>query len=217
MSYAAIDYFAFRVLGSTIEGEAAPTTGKLPCLVALYSDGTPIAFGRATRHSAAAANSGLRHGWCGFTIPGAFLAKAIGNNVELRCGVTDRVLGRPDIGQDVLETHQPSATPINVFELVDLAQAGEDCPDIETFSAFARNHLQIHGVHSFLHATYQMLFGRDADNEVIGPWVASQDPLSEVEEFLNDLLICEEFLSKPFAHLPGPFQDTFRYDTSFIR
>jgi hypothetical protein len=217
LSYAATDYFAFRVLGSTIEGEAAPTGGKLPCLIGLYSEGIPIAFGRATRHSPTAANAGLRHGWCGFEIPGAPLAKAIGNNVELRCGVTDRILGRPDIGLESLETVPPTASPINVFELVDLAQAGEDCPNVETFAAFGRNHLQLHGVHSFLHSTYQMLFGRDADNDVIGPWVASTDPLSEVEDFLNDLLVCEEFLAKPFSHLPGPFQDTFRYDTSFIR
>ena len=87
MSYAYSPVAAFH-LERDYEGRAvgyAAPTGGAPVLLKLTSDQTPIAFVRATAYSQAAADAGLRSGWCGFTLTGLSEAFAVGDDVELKC------------------------------------------------------------------------------------------------------------------------------------
>ena len=217
ITYAPVSNFAMDIVGDAYVGHAAPARGsQAPCLVVLTSDGTPIAYSRAGRYSAAAEAAGIRHGWCGFFLPGRALAMGLGDSVQIRCGATDAVLAQPGFDAAVLQTPPPATSQISVIDVVALARDGESCTSIEQLAVFARYHLHKHGLHSFLHATFQMIFGRDADNEVIDAWLRASDPDEEVIPFLEGVIGSGENRAKHFRHLPGPFQTQFRYDRGFL-
>lgn len=215
-TYAPVSSFVMDVVGDVYTGYAAPAGGLAPCLVVLTSDGTPIAYSRAARFSARAEADGRRRGWCGFSLPGRAIAMGLGDSVQIRCGVTDAVLAQPTFEAALLEAPAPGVGQISVIDLVALSREGESCSSIEQLAEFGREHLRKHGLHSFLHATYQMFFGRDAENEVINAWLAAPDPEAEVETFLADVVDSEENARKSFRHLPGPFQSQFRYDKGLV-
>lgn len=217
ITYAPVASFAMDIVGDAYVGHAAPTPGsQAPCLVVLTADGTPIAYSRAARYSETAEAAGIRHGWCGFFLPGRALAMGLGDSVQIRCGATDAVLAQPGFDPAILQTPAPATSQISVIDVVTLARDGESCTSVEQLAEFARHHLQKHGLHSFLHATFQMFFGRDADNEVIDAWLRAGDPEAEVLPFLEGVIGSKENQAKHFRHLPGPFQTQFRYDRSFI-
>ena len=217
ITYAPVSTFSMDVVGDAYVGHAAPVAGSpAPCLVVLTADGTPIAYSRAGRFSAAAEAAGLRHGWCAFHLPGRALAMGLGDSVQIRCGVTDAVLVQPGFDAAVLQVPGPESSQISVIDVVALSREGESCSSVEQLAAFARYHLQKHGLHSFLHATFQMFFGRDADNEVIEAWLRAGDPETEVLPFLEGVVGSKENQAKHFRHLPGPFQTQFRYDRGFL-
>lgn len=218
ITYAPVSNFVFDVLGDAYAGYAAPAGGSdAPCLVVLMADNTPIAYSRAARYSARAEADGRRLGWCGFHLPGRAMAMGMGDSVQIRCGVTDAVLAQPSFDPSVLETPGLGSRQISVIDMVALSRQDESCADVDQLAVFARYHLQKHGVHSFLHATYQMFFGRDADNEVIDAWLKATDQDAEVDGFLKGIVDSSENKAKEFRHLPGPFQAQFRYDRDLIR
>lgn len=214
--YAPVSTFVLESVGDIHTGYAAPAGGQAPCLVVLTADGTPVAYSRAARHSARAEADGRRRGWCGFALPGRALAMGLGDNVQIRCGVTDAVLAQPAFDAALLEIPAPGVSQISVIDVVKLARDGESCASVEQLAEFGRHHLHKHGLHSFLHATYQMFFRRDADNEIINAWLTVEDPDAEVETFLQDVVDSDENMAKPFRLLPGPFQSQFRYDKGLI-
>ena len=217
ISYAPVSAFSLTVLDDAYAGYAAPAGGAdAPCLLVLMSDGTPVAYSRAARFSTQAEAEGRRLGWCGFFLPGRTLAMGLGDSVQIRCAVTDAVLAQPAFDAALLTVPGPTSHQISVIETVAVSRQGESCESLDQLAIFARYHLRKHGLHSFLHATYQMFFGRDADNEVIEAWLRAGDPDGEVDDFLKGIFNSPEMKAKHFRHIPGPFQTQFRYDRGLI-
>lgn len=215
--YSSVSDFFVEVVGDTYVGYAQPAGGGAqPCMVTLVADGVPISYGRAARFSPAAAAEGRRRGWCGFVLPGRTVAMGLGDNVQIRCAATERVLHQPTFDADRFTLPGRDPTQVSVIDMIALTRQGESCSDLDQFVQFGLFHLHRHGMHSFLHATYQMFFGRDADNEVINAWLHADDPSSEVTVLLEGVIESEEYQAKPFPLLPGPFQSQFRYDRDFI-
>ncbi len=217
IQYAPVADFSVELTPDGFIGFAAPQgRGQPPCLLKLTSDGEPIAYTRAAGYSQAAEAAGKRRGWCAYALPGRSIAQGVGDSVQIRCGATDRVLSQVPFDPSLFERPAPGVTQISVTDLVELARHGESCRDVEQLAEFGRFHLERHGVYSFLHATYQMFFGRDADNGVIHPWLNCDDQMAEVQVCLDGIFESEEYLAKSFHHLPGPFQTQFRYDRDYI-
>lgn len=217
ITYSPVSDFAVETVGDSYVGFAQPAgRGAQPCMVALVADGVPIAYGRAARFSPTAAGQGRRRGWCGFVLPGRTLAMGLGDSVQIRCAVTDRVLNQPAFDAAVFEQPGQDPSQISVIDMITLTRQGESCADLDQLVQFGLFHLHRHGMHSFLHATYQMFFGRDADNEVIDAWLHCDDPSAEVEVLLSGVIESDEYQAKPFRLLPGPFQSQFRYDRDLI-
>ena len=217
ITYSPVSDFFVEVVGDSYVGYAQPSGGGTqPCMVSLFADDVPISYGRAARFSPGAAAEGRRRGWCGFVLPGRTLAMGLGDNVQIRCMATGRVLHQPSFDAELFVQPGQDPAQISVIDMIALVRQGESCVDLDQFVQFGKFHLHRHGMHSFLHATYQMFFGRDADNEVINAWLNADDPSSEVTVLLEGVIDSEEYQSKPFPLLPGPFQSQFRYDRDFI-
>lgn len=217
ITYSPVSDFAVEAIDDAFVGFAQPSGGGAqPCLLSLVADGVPIAYARAARFSRTAAAQGRRRGWCGFVLPGRTLAAGLGDSVQIRCAMTDRVLHQPAFDASLFERQGQDPAQVSVIDMVALARQGESSVDMDQLVEFGRFHLNKHGMHSFLHATYQMFFGRDADNLVIDAWLNCDDPQAEVEVLLEGVIDSEEYQAKPFRLLPGPFQTQFRYDREAI-
>ena len=216
ITYSPVADFGLEVVEDSYVGFAQPAGGGQACLLSLVADGVPIAYARAARFSPLAAAQGRRRGWCGYVLPGRTLAQGVGDSVQIRCAVTDRVLHQPGFDAALFERPGQDPAQISVIDMIARTREGEACVDLAQLVQFGQFHLQKHGMHSFLHATYQMFFGRDADNAVINAWLQCDDPLAEVAVLLDGVMESEEYQAKPFPLLPGPFQTQFRYDREFI-
>lgn len=213
MSYAYSPVAAFH-LERDYEGRAvgyAAPTGGAPVLLKLTSDQTPIAFVRATAYSQAAADAGLRSGWCGFTLTGLSEAFAVGDDVELKCVASGQILKAFTL-EDLALRPLPAQTPLSAIDLVALTRRAECCPTVEILTSFGLNHLRRHGHRHFIEASYQTLLGRWPDSAAPEMDLELETQEDQVLAYLNDLLASSECLARWGGLIPGPFHPAFRFD-----
>ncbi len=214
MSYDYSTVVAFALLeisADCLRGYAAPN-GPSPALVKLTSDDAPIAFARASGHSTAAAEAGLRLGWCAFQIHGLRQAFAIGDDVKLRCGVSDEVLATLSI--DMLSPAKPTTAQLSALDLIALVRAPDICPSLEQFIPFAINHYRRHGARQFIEACYQTLLGRWPEADAPDVDFALETEEDRVKCYVAAILASNEYQARWGEVIPGPFMSGFRFDTT---
>ncbi len=198
-----------------LRGYAAPAGGA-PCLLQLSSDSRPILYVRATRFSSAALTAGFRSGWCGFELPGLAQAFAIGDLVQVTCGVGGEVLATLSSRPDLLSGAPPVQTTLTSSDVLSLARADDMAPDLAAVLPFALTHLDKHGPRAFLEATYLTFLKRWPD-ESAGFELPSDKPAEAVvEDYLRSVIKSDEYAGIWADQLPGPFHPTFRYDRDLI-
>lgn len=210
--YSAVAAFALvETSDDCLRGYAAPK-GAAPALLKLTSDGTPISFSRASGYSSAAAEAGLRLGWCAFQVHGLRQAFAIGDSVMLCCGVSEDVLATLSI--DMLDRAKPETAQLSAVDLVALIRAPDLCPEREQLLPFALNHYRRHGARQFIEACYQTLLGRwpEADAPDIDFGLKTDE--YRVESYVADVLDSAEYRARWGEAIPGPFMSGFRFDTT---
>lgn len=214
MSYDYSTVAAFALVESSddgLRGYAAPS-GASPALVKLTADDAPIAFARASGYSSAAAEAGLRLGWCAFQIHGLRQAFAIGDDVKLRCGVSDEVLATLSI--DMLSPATPTTAQLSALDLIDLVRAPDICPGLEQLLPFAINHYRRHGARQFIEACYQTLLGRWPEVDAPDVDFALETDEDRVEFYVDAIIASKEYKARWGGAMPGPFMSGFRFDTT---
>lgn len=216
-TYAPVATFELHQRPGQLAGFAAPAKGGLPCLIRLSSDDASIAFTRATRHDEAAATRGLRHGWCGFEIPGLRQAFAVGDTVRLSCGVSGDVLANIPFDETLFQAFKVPSHTLSVVDLIRLVSGGDLCADVDDLLPFAVAHHQKHGARAFIEATYQTLLRRWPDQDAPGLGETDGGTLElAAAVYLRKMIDSDEFQKVWSAQIPGPYHDDFRYDRALL-
>ena len=216
MNYAAVVEFSAAVVDDAVEGFAAPRNTLQPCMVALYAGDAPVSFARAASLSAEAQEDGIRLGWCGFRLPGLPQAFALGGEIQVRCGVTGKVLLKPKVEAESIERKTRTTQSLTLTEFLTDIRNEEGCTDVADLALFAYDHLRRHGGQSFLFASYQTFFQRDPDQAAIESWSGNGLSLAGVESYLLDIVKSDEFKNRAIQTMPGPFQAGFKFDRSLF-
>lgn len=216
INYAAVVEFSAAVVNDAVEGFAAPRNTLLPCMVALYAGDVPISFARAASLSPEAQDEGIRLGWCGFRLPGLPQAFALGGEIQVRCGVTGKVLMKPKVEAASVERKNRTSKSLTLTEFLTEIRREEACADVEDLAVFAYDHLRRHGGHSFLFAAYQTFLQRDPDNAAIATWSGGSLSFEDVKAYLLDVFESDEFQTRAIQSMPGPFQAGFKFDRSLF-
>lgn len=212
-SHAPVAAYDIAIEGSRIFGYAAPQSGG-PCLLRLSSDDTPINFAVAGAYSEAAANQGIRSGWCGFELHGLRLAIALGERVEIACAVSGRILKAHNYNAEDMPPLSAVSRSLSVEELLSEIRGPRCCPSPEILLPFALNHYRRHGAQAFRDMAYLTLLGRWPDAAAPYPDERIAEDEKRILAYIDDLVSSEEFLSRWGGQLPGPFHPDFRLDTT---
>lgn len=207
--YAPISTLLLDERDGALVGYAAPAGGPAPCLLRLMADGIPIAAARATRYAPAARAKSIRLGWCGVRLPGLAMASAVGRTLDVRCGVSDRVVWQR-MANAPLPGPGTTGRMLTVFEIIALSRAEDQSPSLTEIRPIMEQHLRQHGEASFVNATYETFLGRPVDAGSLPIFLGNGDDLfkSTVETVLGSM----EYRAKPVPFIPGPFNAAFRYD-----
>lgn len=216
--YAPVATCEIDIQQGRVIGHAAPAGSPAPCLIALISAETPIAYARATGFSADAAAAGLRMGWCGFDLPGLRQAFALGDLARVICGVSGDLLQEIAADPTAFEFPLPGARTLSAADIVRLAQGGEVCDTIDQLLPFALAHRQRYGDRATIEAAYQTLLRRwpdgGAPQSIDGPDDLDAD--AHVLHLLTAMIDSEEFRQLWAAAIPGPFHPAFRFDRAVM-
>lgn len=208
--YAPVSTLVLRDMGSHLLGYAAPDAGPAPCLLRLSADGVPVSAARATRYSPAAKAKSVRLGWCGVRVPGLALAAAVGTRLELRCGVTGRILWRRAARAPVAEMPDRNR-PLTVFEIIALSRAEDEAPSLNEIRPLLECHLASLGTASLVRATYETFLGRTAERTAVEAFGELTNS-AMVDTVLNTVMSSAEYRDNAMRMIPGPFNAAFRYD-----
>lgn len=210
--YSPVETFQLDDPGEVLTGYAAPRGNGLACLLVMSSQNRPIFHARATIYSGTAHAKGLRSGWCGFEIPGVAQAFAVGDAVNLSCGVSGQVLA--DIAFDprlFAERRQTSIT-LTAQDVIRHARQPEMAPDLDHVLPFAIGHFKKFGQRALIEATFMTFLRRWPEPGA----KMSEDPEMTDDELIADFLIAVSTSDEATSYwgdgVPGPFNPFFHFD-----
>lgn len=209
--YSPVSNFRLEDQNESLKGYAAPLRGS-PCLLKLSSENMPIYYARATGYSDLAANEGFRGGWCGFEAHGLRQAFAVGDTVQLSCAVSEKVLAKIVMSEDLILSAAPSSRTLSVLEMLAHIRKTESCPSIGHLLPFAVNHYRRHGSRSFVEATCQTLLDQWPDDRTPTPKTKHKTDDENILAYLKKVMSKDEYREKWGQQIPGPFHTAFRYD-----
>jgi hypothetical protein len=91
------------------------------------------------------------------------------------------------------------------------------CADVDDLVPFAVAHYQKFGARAFIEASYQTLLRRWPDGRAAGIGDVDSDSLElAVAIYLRGMVDSEEFRNLWSADIPGPYQDSFRFDRGLL-
>lgn len=204
---AAVARHMLALTDGRITGFAAPAGGPSPCLLQLEADDEPLAIARATRHSAQAAQRGVRLGWCGVVLDGCDVAAALSDRIVVRCAVSGETL----LEANAPPPRPPSTTSLSVFDILAHARRDDACDNPASLLPFAEAALDRGGIAEMLAGTYRTLLGRMPEPELVAIWQAAP-PASAAYAAFRMVLTSPEYLGDPRRFVPGPFHPAFGFD-----
>jgi hypothetical protein len=212
--YAAVDYFEILqepAPSGIVRGIASPAGGPAPCALVLFSGQTMIATAPARDFSAAAKAHHIRLGWCGFEIGGLSQALAHGQEVELRCLTSGKVLAQwesTSLAVGLIPQHRKFLTVGDMLKK--LGNEGA-CPDISHILPFALALSQTRGTRPFLEASFRYLLGRQLDSAAELRFAGDYTTDKAVLSFWHTVLDSPERDRQAKLALPGPFDPFFPF------
>jgi len=213
-AFAAVSTFqveAGDVPSGTLRGFAAPAGGPRPCALVLAAGPEAIAVAQAGGFSPEARQCNLRLGWCGFSVGGLAQGLALGRDLELRCMVSDRVLGRWDAAELAAIVRPPPRTWLSVADLRVRLQAECGCTDISQVLPFAQELARSRGLRAALAVSYRYLLGREMDRAGETQYLAKAADAGGIAACWAAIMDSEEFRYRSQSMLPGPFEPGFPF------
>lgn len=206
-----VELTAIDLIKGRITGYAAPAEGPKPCALVLLSGSQIVSIARAIRFSAAASDTGVRRGWCGFVISGVEQGLALGGEVQLRCLVSERLFGQWS-GEELGGVLRRSTRSfLSVVSLRKHLSIDGGCSNYRQVVPFALDLGRARGSRAVLEASYRYLHTRSLDRLGEESFLDELLEAAAIERVWEVIMRSEEYRARRSIMLPGPFDPGFTF------